>query len=98
MDLEMYPCKIEIEVGMNNEDYQWRVYRIQRIVGYAQALADIDNNEDYCEKIISIDDHKGALTITWKAEPSENEKDYLQKAWASIVAGYEGNFVKHELE
>lgn len=93
----MYPYKIEIDVGKNNEDYQWRIYRIQRIVGYAQALAELDNNEDYCNKIESIFDYKGSLTITWKTEPSANEQDYLQKAWASVVAGYEGNLIEHEI-
>lgn len=97
MDIEMYPYKIELEVGKNNEDYNWRIYRIQRIVGYAQALAELDNNEDYCSKIDSFDDYKGDMTVTWKTEPTEKEKDYLQKAWASVVAGFEGNLIEHEM-
>jgi hypothetical protein len=97
MKIEMYPYQIEIEVGKNNEDYHLEIYRINRIVGYAQALADLDNNEEYCGKISSIFEYKGNLTISWKTEPSENEKDYFQKAWESVVSGYEGNKIEHEI-
>ncbi len=98
MDLEMYPYKIEIEANRADEGEHWRIYRINRIVGYAQALADIDNNENFFDKIKSIYDYKGELTVSWQSEPSDNEKDYFQKAWSSVVAGYEGNLVEHELE
>lgn len=97
MDLEMYPFKIEIDGARVNEDQHWRINRIHRIIGYAQALADLDNHEDYFKKIKSIYDDKGSLIITWITEPSKEEKEYLQKAWESIVTDYEGNPIEHEI-
>lgn len=98
MDLKMYPYTIEIDGSSVDKDPLFRTNRIHMIVGYAQALADRDNNEEYCKKIESIYDHKGVLTITWKTQPSEAEQGYLQKAWGSLVTGYEGNQIEHEFE
>lgn len=97
MDLKIYPHVIEIDGSRVDEDPYFRTNRIHMIVGYAQALADLDNNEDYFNKIESIYDHKGVLTITWKTAPSEKEKGYLQKAWGSVVTAYEGNQIEHEI-
>lgn len=93
----MYPYKIEIDGERADDDQHWRIYRIHRIIGYAQALADIDKNEDFFKKIKSIYDYKGSLTVTWIAMPTEAEKEYLQKAWESIVTDYEGNPIEHEI-
>ena len=97
MELKMYPYKIEIDANRSDNGEHWRIYRINRIIGYAQALADADNNEKYFDKIESIYEYKGTLTINWKIEPTINEKNYLQIAWGSIVAGYEGNQIEHEI-
>lgn len=97
MELKMYPYKIEIDANRADEGEHWRIYRIHRIVGYAQALADTDVNEDYFKKIKSIYEYKGHLTVNWEIEPSETEKGYLQKAWESIVTDYESNPVEHEI-
>jgi len=98
MDLEMYPFIIEIGANRGNEGEHWRIYRIHRIIGYAQALADADNNQDYYKKIKSIYECKGQLTITWLTQPSKSEEEYLQKAWESIVTVYESNPIDHEIE
>ena len=91
----MYPYEIRIDAGRANDDEYWRINRIHRIIGYAQALADIDNNEDFYKKIEDVYDYKGSLTVEWKSSPSEREKEYLQKAWESIVTDYEGNPIEH---
>lgn len=96
MELKIYPHVIEIDGSRVDEDPLYRTNRIHMIVGYAQALADLDNNEEYYKKILSIYDHKGTLTITWETEPTEAEKGYLQKAWGSVVTAYEGNQIDHE--
>jgi hypothetical protein len=93
----MYSNKIEIDGTRANEDQQWRIYRIHRIIGYAQALADLDINEDFFKKIVGIYDDKGTLYISWHTEPTNNEKEYLQKAWESVVTDYEGNPIEHEI-
>jgi hypothetical protein len=97
MEEYMYPYSISIDASRAKEDQQWRILRIYMIIGYAQAFADLDNNSDFYNKIESINDYKGSLTITWKTEPSDNEKDYLQKAWRSIVTDYEGNLIEHKI-
>ncbi|MEI7504756.1 MAG: hypothetical protein WCJ61_15870, partial [Paludibacter sp.] len=79
------------------DEEPWRLNRIQRVVGYAQALADINNHEEFHTKIYSIHDHKGFLTVVWHSEPSDQEKEWLRMAWESSVAGYENN-VEHEVK
>ena len=93
----MYPYKIEIDGVRANEDQQWRIYRIHRIIGYAQALADNNKNIDFYTKIKSIFDSKGTLTVTWIITPTETEKDYIRIAWESIVTVYESNPIEHEI-
>lgn len=95
MDDYMYPYKMGIDGVRSNDDQYWRIHRIYLIIGYAQAIADLNDNEDFYKKIDSIYDHKGNLTIAWKKEPSKKEKEYLQKAWESIVTDYEGNPIDH---
>jgi len=98
MDLVIFPeIKIEIDANRADEGEHWRIYRIHRIIGYAQALADADNNEDYYKKIKSIYECKGQLTITWITQPSKSEEEYLQKAWGSIVSDIESSPIEHEL-
>jgi hypothetical protein len=97
MELEMYPFDIQIDGARADDDQHWRIYRIHRIIGYAQALADDNNNEEYFRKIGSIYDQKGSLFITWKQKPTEQEKEYLQKAWESVVTDYEMNPIEHEI-
>ena len=91
----MYPFEIKIDGSRTNDDQYWRINRIHRLIGYAQALADIDENEDFYKKIISIYDEKGSLTITWLVKPTKQEKEYLQNAWESIVTDYESNSIEH---
>lgn len=91
----MYPFDLKIDAGRASEDEYWRVNRIHRIIGYAQAIADIDGNEAFYQKLKSVYDYKGSLTIQWKINPTDSEKEYLQKAWESIVTDYEDNPIEH---
>ena len=61
----MYLENIEIDGVRTDDDQFYRIPRIHRVIGYAQALADIDNNENFIEKVKSFYDHKGLLTINW---------------------------------
>ena len=90
-----YPSKIEISGSRTDDDQFWRIPRIHRALGYAQALADIDDNEDFYKKIDSIYDRKGIVIINWNEKPSKKEKEYLQKAWDSIVTDYDGEPIEH---
>jgi len=46
----MYPFNIEIDGSRASDDEYWRINRIHQIVGYAQAIADIDGNEDFLKR------------------------------------------------
>jgi CO dehydrogenase/acetyl-CoA synthase beta subunit len=92
----MYIDEIEISGNRVEDDQQWRIRRIHALIGYAQALADLDENEDFYKKIKSIYDDKGILFVNWLSEPDNNEKEYIEKAWNSIVTDYESNDVIHE--
>lgn len=91
----MYPFDIEIDAGRANEGEYWRINRIHRIIGYAQAIADIDGNEEFYKKLKGFYEYKGSLTVEWKINPTESEIEYLRKAWGSIVTDYEGNPIEH---
>ncbi len=93
-----YLENIKINGGWDDWDQQWRLPRIHRVIGYAQALADIDDNENFSQLIVSIDDYNGVLYVIWKLKPSEKEKQYLQKAWDSIVTNYESEPIEHEYQ
>jgi hypothetical protein len=94
----MYPYNLEIDGARADQDQSWRISRIQLVLGYAQALADLDGNQDYFRKLKSIYDGKGTLFVTWNNEPAEKEKNYLKLAWESVVTDYEGNDIEHETE
>jgi hypothetical protein len=73
-----------------------RIERLTRVYGYAMALADAAGDSQFVQKISQIHDHKGTLIIFWSEEPSETEKDYFLKAWASKI-GDGSNNVEHEI-
>jgi hypothetical protein len=60
-------------------------------------LADIDNNEGFYKNLQSLVDEKGILYFTWLIEPTEEEKEYIKKAWESIVTDYETNDIEHKI-
>jgi len=97
MEEIMYPNNIEIGGDRSDEDKFWRILRIHRVLGYAQALADLDNNEDFYKKIVSIYDFKGIYMINWNEKPTKEEKEYLQKARDSIVTDYDTEPIEHEI-
>jgi hypothetical protein len=97
MEENMYPFTIEIDGARADSDQHWRIYRIHRILGYAQAIADLDNNEAFYKKVSGFCDEKGILFVTWFIEPTEKEKEYIKKAWESIVTDYESNEIEHDV-
>ncbi len=91
----MYPYDIEIDGYRASDDEQWRITRLQMVLAYAQALADIGNNESFYKKVKTLFDEEGTLIVSWLVPPTEEEKSYINKAWGSIVTDYEGNEVEH---
>lgn len=73
-----------------------RIERLTRVYGYVMALADQADNTGFVEKFTQLHDHKGTLIVFWNDVPSEVEKDYFVKAWASKVGDGSTN-VEHEV-
>lgn len=68
-----------------DDDENWRLRRLERLVGYVQALADAVGAKELLDKVAAIHDHEGSLTITWKQPPTEIEKKMFYKGWDSRV-------------
>lgn len=79
----------------NSQTEPDRIERLDRVYGYAMALADADGNGVFVDKLTQIHDHKGTLIVFWQEAPSEAEKTYWARAWASKVGDGSGN-VEHE--
>jgi len=78
--------------GMSEPD---RLERLQRVYGYAMALADASGNSIFVDKVTQIHDHKGTLIVFWHEPPQDAERDYFNRAWASKVGDGTLN-VEHE--
>jgi hypothetical protein len=73
-----------------------RLERLNRVYGYVMALADQHTRERFIEKITQMHDHKGTLIVFWNDAPSEAEKEYFVRAWASKIGDGSSN-VEHEV-
>jgi hypothetical protein len=72
-----------------------RIERLTRVYGYVMALADGSGTNGFIEKVTQIHDHKGTLIVFWNEAPSEAEKAYFARAWASKIGDGSTN-VEHE--
>jgi hypothetical protein len=73
-----------------------RIERLTRVYGYVMGLADEAGNPGFVEKFTQLHDHKGTLIVFWNDAPSDAEKAYFVKAWASKVGDGSTN-VEHEI-
>ena len=73
-----------------------RIERLTRVYGYVMALADEAANPGFVEKVSQLHDHKGTLIVFWNDTPSEAERNYFVKAWASKIGDGSSN-VEHEI-
>ena len=74
-----------------------RIERLNRVYGYAIALADADGNRQCISKLVQLHDHKGVLTVTWRHSPTTPEKVYFTRAWTSLI-GDGSDHVDHQME
>ena len=72
-----------------------RIERLQRVYGYAMAMADRAGNAGFVDKLTQLHDHKGTLIVFWHAAPSLEEQEYFARAWASKI-GDGTERVEHE--
>jgi hypothetical protein len=69
----------------NSQTEPDRIERLDRVYGYAMALADVDGDSGFVEKLNQLHDHKGTLIVFWHDVPSEEQMNYCARAWASKV-------------
>lgn len=72
-----------------------RIERLNRVYGYAMALADSAGDPQFVDKLTQLHDHKGTLIVFWNEAPSEAERAIFSRAWASKV-GDGSTEVEHE--
>lgn len=78
-----------------------RLERLQRVYGYALALADSADTAGHAgaalaDRLTQLHDHKGTLIVFWNEAPGEPERAIFARAWASR-AGAGTTCVEHEL-
>ncbi len=79
----------------NSDTEPDRVERLNRVYGYAIALADADGNAETITRLTRLHDHKGNLIVHWHEKPSDTEQSYFARAWQSLVGDRSQN-VAHE--
>ena len=72
-----------------------RIERLNRVYGYAMALADSAGNAQFVDKLTQLHDHKGTLIVFWNETPGEPERAIFARAWASRVGAGTAS-VEHE--
>lgn len=72
------------EIAVDNyEGVAHRDERLLRVIGYAQALADMLEIGELRDKAIKVEDDKGELVVTWLERPEPIEMQLFARAWAS---------------
>jgi hypothetical protein len=80
----------------NSQTEPDRIERLSRVYGYAVALADAGGlGERFIEKFTQLHDHKGTLIVFWNDQPSDAEREFFVRAWASKIGDGSTN-VEHE--
>ncbi|HEY0845926.1 MAG TPA: hypothetical protein VGE12_11200 [Noviherbaspirillum sp.] len=73
-----------------------RIERLNRVYGYALAMADAAGDTAFLGKLSQLHDHKGTLIVVWFEEPTDSEKEHFVSAWKSRI-GDETTKVEHEV-
>jgi hypothetical protein len=79
----------------NSQSEPDRIERLNRVYGYAMALADSGGCAGFVAKLTQLHDHKGTLIVFWNEAPDDRERECFALAWASKV-GDGTTSVEHE--
>jgi hypothetical protein len=79
----------------NSQSEPDRIERLNRVYGYAMALADSGGCTGFVEKLTQLHDHKGTLIVFWAEAPLAAEQECMVRAWSSRV-GDGTTSVEHE--
>lgn len=82
--------------AFNGDTEPDRLERLNRVYGYVVGQADLSSNKNCITKIHSLHDDKGKLYVSWKEEPTEQERTFIARAWMSQI-GDESTNVVHQL-
>lgn len=87
---------VNVHVDANRSDEEpGRLNRLHRILGFVHALASHYGNHGLLDKVASVFDHKGDLTVCWRLAPSKGEIELFNKAWFDDVVGDAFGPVEH---
>lgn len=90
---------VSVEVTANRSDEEpGRIVRLNWVLGYVHALACNYGNRNLLDKVASVHDHKGDLTVCWHVLPAKGEMDLFNHAWNDDVIGDAWGPVEHTKE
>lgn len=84
----------------SNDDESHRKERLNRIIGYVEAVSFVREVEILIS-VASLHDCKGHLTITWRHEPSDISKQAFEFAWCYSGigdGGHPSDAITHEID
>jgi hypothetical protein len=73
-----------------------RLDRLNRVYGYVIGQADITDDKNCIGKIANLHDDKGTLYVSWRVQPTDQERNFFSRAWRSQI-GDETTHVVHQL-
>ena len=81
---------------MNGDTEPDRLERLQRVYGYVIGQADISDNNTCITKIANLHDNKGTLYVSWRVQPTDQERTFFARAWRSQIGDESLNII-HQL-
>jgi len=82
--------------AINGDTEPDRLERLNRVYGHVVGQADISDNTTCITKIANLHDNKGTLFVSWRAHPTDQERNFFARAWKSQV-GDESTNIVHQL-
>jgi hypothetical protein len=82
--------------AINSDTEPDRLERLNRVYGYVIGQADITDNKTCITKIANLHDNKGTLFVSWRIQPTDQERSYFARAWRSRIGDESLNIV-HQL-
>jgi len=82
--------------AINGDTEPDRLERLSRVYGYVIGQADITDNKTCITKIANLHDNKGTLFVSWRMQPTDQERTFFARAWRSQIGDESLNIV-HQL-
>ena len=82
--------------AINEDTEPDRLERLSRVYGYVIGQADFSDNKTCITKIAHLHDNRGTLYVTWRAQPTDQERTFFARAWHSQIGDESANVV-HQL-